>query len=273
MPPQTDMIDGNANSVTDNTVVDDNTVDTHALASLLGFLGLQVATSSLAIFVTLAAGMAVLGAIVGGARRYHVFGAPTPGTDGGDGTDPTGNRGVDGAESFPGDGSSSGGDAVSSTHTSSSGPRGQRSGVVALPSRRETVDEHGTVHIGKIAVQADTVLGRGSMGTIVYKGTYDGHDIAVKRMLSDYYELARHEVDLLRKSDDHPNVVRYFCTHACLSVGRSLCGLLFYNGRVCVCVCLCFVCVYICVCGLIYCVLMCVLSVVRVCDLIVCVIV
>lgn len=36
----------------------------------------------------------------------------------------------------------------------------------------------------------------------------------MKRMLKEYYEMAEHEVELLRRSDDHPNVVRYFCSEA-----------------------------------------------------------
>lgn len=32
----------------------------------------------------------------------------------------------------------------------------------------------------------------------------------MKRILNDYVSVAEHEVELLRRSDDHPNVVRYF---------------------------------------------------------------
>lgn len=35
--------------------------------------------------------------------------------------------------------------------------------------------------------------------------------MAVKRMLSQYYDLASQEVSFLQQSDDHPNVIRYFC--------------------------------------------------------------
>lgn len=33
----------------------------------------------------------------------------------------------------------------------------------------------------------------------------------MKRMLREYYSVAEHEVALLRRSDHHPNVVRYYC--------------------------------------------------------------
>ncbi|RUP45674.1 hypothetical protein BC936DRAFT_147871 [Jimgerdemannia flammicorona] len=57
----------------------------------------------------------------------------------------------------------------------------------------------------------DTVLGYGSHGTVVYKGKFDGRDVAVKRLLLDFYDVAYHEVSLLQESDDHPNVIRYYC--------------------------------------------------------------
>lgn len=55
-----------------------------------------------------------------------------------------------------------------------------------------------------------TLLGYGSHGTVVYKGEFDGRQVAVKRLLIDFYDIAFHEVKLLQESDDHPNVVRYF---------------------------------------------------------------
>ncbi|KAJ3175574.1 bifunctional endoribonuclease/protein kinase ire1 [Geranomyces variabilis] len=54
------------------------------------------------------------------------------------------------------------------------------------------------------------VLGYGSHGTVVYKGTFEGRDVAVKRLLLDFYDVADHEVSMLQESDDHPNVIRYF---------------------------------------------------------------
>lgn len=55
------------------------------------------------------------------------------------------------------------------------------------------------------------LIGYGSHGTVVYKGTFDGRDVAVKRLLLDFYDVAYHEVTLLEESDDHPNVIRYYC--------------------------------------------------------------
>ncbi|KAI9263747.1 hypothetical protein BY458DRAFT_514231 [Sporodiniella umbellata] len=62
----------------------------------------------------------------------------------------------------------------------------------------------------KVLEISETVLGYGSHGTIVYKGQFDGREVAVKRLLVDFYDVALKEVKLLQESDDHPNVVRYF---------------------------------------------------------------
>ncbi|KAK7203774.1 hypothetical protein BZA70DRAFT_259474 [Myxozyma melibiosi] len=58
---------------------------------------------------------------------------------------------------------------------------------------------------------SDVVLGYGSHGTVVYAGTFENREVAVKRMLLDFYDVASHEISLLQESDDHPNIVRYFC--------------------------------------------------------------
>ncbi|KAI9701422.1 MAG: bifunctional endoribonuclease/protein kinase ire1 [Bogoriella megaspora] len=69
----------------------------------------------------------------------------------------------------------------------------------------------GTIQINSLSIKTDKVLGSGSGGTFVFEGTFEGRDVAVKRMLPQYYELALQEVNLLQQSDDHPNVIRYFC--------------------------------------------------------------
>jgi serine/threonine-protein kinase/endoribonuclease IRE1 len=76
----------------------------------------------------------------------------------------------------------------------------------------EVVD--GLVHVGKIQYDPKAVLGRGCEGTVVYKGKFDGREAAVKRVMSDLIKLIDREVDLLRESDSHPNVIRYFCSES-----------------------------------------------------------
>jgi len=46
----------------------------------------------------------------------------------------------------------------------------------------------------------------------LFRGQFDGRAIAVKRLLPDCFTFADREVALLRESDAHANVVRYFCT-------------------------------------------------------------
>lgn len=77
--------------------------------------------------------------------------------------------------------------------------------------KSETADMSGPLKINSLVVHTDQVIGQGSCGTIVFKGSFEGRDVAVKRMLSQYYELASQEVSFLQASDDHANVVRYFC--------------------------------------------------------------
>ncbi|OJJ45885.1 hypothetical protein ASPZODRAFT_143755 [Penicilliopsis zonata CBS 506.65] len=74
----------------------------------------------------------------------------------------------------------------------------------------EMYDMDGVLQIGRLQVNTDVVLGHGSHGTVVYRGSFDGRAVAVKRMLMEFYDIASHEVGLLQESDDHNNVIRYF---------------------------------------------------------------
>ncbi|KAK7042383.1 hypothetical protein R3P38DRAFT_2890191 [Favolaschia claudopus] len=61
---------------------------------------------------------------------------------------------------------------------------------------------------------SDHVLGYGSHGTVVYRGSLQGRAVAVKRLLQDFVTLASREVSILQESDDHPNVIRYYYQEA-----------------------------------------------------------
>ncbi|KAI6132924.1 hypothetical protein EV401DRAFT_1914944 [Pisolithus croceorrhizus] len=63
-------------------------------------------------------------------------------------------------------------------------------------------------------VVSDTVLGFGSHGTVVFRGSLQGRPVAVKRLLQDFVTLASREVSILQESDDHPNVIRYYYQEA-----------------------------------------------------------
>ncbi|XP_035260126.1 serine/threonine-protein kinase/endoribonuclease IRE1 [Anguilla anguilla] len=68
------------------------------------------------------------------------------------------------------------------------------------------------VEVGKISFDPAEVLGHGAEGTFVFRGCFDGRRVAVKRILPECFDFAEREVQLLRESDEHPNVIRYFCT-------------------------------------------------------------
>ncbi|KAG8535747.1 hypothetical protein GDO81_027851, partial [Engystomops pustulosus] len=81
-----------------------------------------------------------------------------------------------------------------------------------ISTEQEDADEETLVIVGKISFNPRDVLGHGAEGTIVYRGRFDNRDVAVKRILPECFSFADREVQLLRESDENPNVIRYFCT-------------------------------------------------------------
>jgi serine/threonine-protein kinase/endoribonuclease IRE1 len=66
------------------------------------------------------------------------------------------------------------------------------------------------LRIGNLEVDTEKLIGTGSNGTTVFEGKFDGRAVAVKRMLIQFFDIASQETKLLRESDDHPNVIRYY---------------------------------------------------------------
>ncbi|CAG9094292.1 unnamed protein product [Plutella xylostella] len=97
---------------------------------------------------------------------------------------------------------SQGGSRGSNTSTSSHGE---------ITGQLEDIGD-GVVKIGRITFNTDQVLGKGCEGTFVYRGTFDKRSVAVKRLLPECFTFADREVSLLRESDAHAHVVRYYCT-------------------------------------------------------------
>lgn len=96
--------------------------------------------------------------------------------------------------------------------------RAKRNGVqIAEPAEiisvaaSESPQVTGPLQINSLIIHTDRVIGQGSCGTSVFEGSFEGRAVAVKRMLSQYYELASQEVSFLQQSDDHENVIRYYC--------------------------------------------------------------
>ncbi|KAJ1813860.1 bifunctional endoribonuclease/protein kinase ire1, partial [Coemansia sp. RSA 2598] len=91
-------------------------------------------------------------------------------------------------------------------------PRRNSTGTLPMtPLKHMANDPSDRLRLGAITL-TDQVLGYGSHGTVVYRGTFQGRAVAVKRLLLDFYDVADHEVQVLQESDSHPNVIRYFCT-------------------------------------------------------------
>ena len=70
----------------------------------------------------------------------------------------------------------------------------------------------GSVSIGSMLLFPHQVLGTGSMGTVVYAGTFEGRPCAIKRLVKPFFGSANaaQEIALLIQSDQHPNVLRYY---------------------------------------------------------------
>jgi serine/threonine-protein kinase/endoribonuclease IRE1 len=74
-------------------------------------------------------------------------------------------------------------------------------------------DGHDGRQIGKLYV-SNKEIGRGSNGTVVFQGSYEGRQVAVKRLLRSHNDIAIKETKNLIKSDQDPNIVRLFgCEH------------------------------------------------------------
>uniref|UniRef100_A0A663F0M0 Serine/threonine-protein kinase/endoribonuclease IRE1 n=1 Tax=Aquila chrysaetos chrysaetos TaxID=223781 RepID=A0A663F0M0_AQUCH len=86
------------------------------------------------------------------------------------------------------------------------------SGEGWVPSSSSADAEPDVIVVGKVSFNPKDVLGHGAGGTFVFRGQFDGRNVAVKRLLPECFHLVDREVQLLRESDEHPHVVRYFCT-------------------------------------------------------------
>ncbi|XP_066390758.1 serine/threonine-protein kinase/endoribonuclease IRE1-like [Miscanthus floridulus] len=90
-------------------------------------------------------------------------------------------------------------------------------------------DALGGRQIGKLYV-SNKEIGRGSNGTVVFEGSYDGRQVAVKRLLRSHNDIAEKETQNLIISDRDPNIVRlYGCDHdsdfVYISLERCHCSL------------------------------------------------
>jgi serine/threonine-protein kinase/endoribonuclease IRE1 len=83
--------------------------------------------------------------------------------------------------------------------------------------------EGSILKIGNLEINEERQLGTGSNGTIVYAGKLGAREVAVKRMLVQFYDIASQETKLLSESDNDPNgksslnLVRVMLADCCCS--------------------------------------------------------
>lgn len=63
--------------------------------------------------------------------------------------------------------------------------------------------------IGKLFV-SNQEIAKGSNGTVVLEGIYDGRPVAVKRLVQTHHDVALKEIQNLIASDQHQNIVRWY---------------------------------------------------------------
>ncbi|XP_057543566.1 serine/threonine-protein kinase/endoribonuclease IRE1a-like isoform X1 [Amaranthus tricolor] len=63
--------------------------------------------------------------------------------------------------------------------------------------------------IGKLFV-SNREIAKGSNGTVIYEGIYEGRKVAVKRLVQAHHDMAFKEIQNLIASDQHPNVIRWY---------------------------------------------------------------
>ncbi|CAK9156292.1 unnamed protein product [Ilex paraguariensis] len=83
--------------------------------------------------------------------------------------------------------------------------------------------------IGKLFVSTKEIA-KGSNGTIVLEGIFEGRPVAVKRIVKAYHDVALKEIQNLIASDRHPNIVRWYGVEydrdfVYLSLERCMCSL------------------------------------------------
>ena len=76
-----------------------------------------------------------------------------------------------------------------------------------ISNRRKIANEE--IMIGNLIV-SPKILGYGSAGTIVFEGVLNHREVAVKRLLREFYHMAEKEIKALIISDAHPSVLRCF---------------------------------------------------------------
>lgn len=123
----------------------------------------------------------------------------------------------------------SGKNLVKETSTSSDSGNESYDDKPWLKLNQSMVDNTSGRTIGKLFV-SNTEIAKGSNGTIVLEGVYEGRSVAVKRLVKAHHDVAFKEIQNLIASDRHPNIVRWYGVESdqdfvYLSLERCSCSL------------------------------------------------
>jgi len=91
----------------------------------------------------------------------------------------------------------------------------RRSSFPKRQEKRRTQEKDGVVTVGNIRFNKSDRIGQGSCGTVVFRGTFGGREVAIKRMMRDSdteenMDQTEKEISILIDIDRHDHVVRYF---------------------------------------------------------------
>ena len=94
-------------------------------------------------------------------------------------------------------------------HSISDGNKGMKEDRFFTPNPFENngISTYGR-KIGRMVVTSKEIA-KGSNGTIVLEGNYEGRSVAVKRLVRTHHDVAVKEIQNLIASDQHPNIVRW----------------------------------------------------------------
>ncbi|KAK4261619.1 hypothetical protein QN277_004588 [Acacia crassicarpa] len=98
----------------------------------------------------------------------------------------------------------------------------------ALPHEEKVEGANGR-QIGKVFM-SNKEIAKGSNGTIVLEGMYEGRAVAIKRLIQAHHDIASKEIQNLIASDHHPNIVRWHGVESdqdfiYLALERCICNL------------------------------------------------
>ncbi|KAI3387025.1 hypothetical protein SNEBB_000294 [Seison nebaliae] len=85
-------------------------------------------------------------------------------------------------------------------------------GIEEIALGKNSILENNIFVVGRIRFNINNIIGTGCGGTTVFRGEFDGRTVAIKRITSQCCTIANREIDILKQTDFHGSVLRYFFT-------------------------------------------------------------